>query len=168
MTSKKNLWGELPKPETIRTPYTILKEQASILSEITNGLLIGEITNNHKDNFFVNIFRIKVPSINNYTYSVVEAQYPIKLYPVFVKNLTSDNFNNLEKFRNLEKNLMNAANNPLMSVVDPGGLLVQQGYSKYSSEEEFENALGQILSSQEVKRVISALLAQIHADIPKQ
>ena len=55
-----------------------------------------------------------------------------------------------------------------MSVVDPGGLLVQQGYSKYSSEEEFENALGQILSSQEVKRVISALLAQIHADIPKQ
>jgi len=63
---------------------------------------------------------------------------------------------------------VNAANNPLMSVVDPGGLLVQQGYSKYSSEEEFENALGQILSSQEVKRVISALLAQIHADIPKQ
>jgi hypothetical protein len=37
-----------------------------------------------------------------------------------------------------------------------------------SSEEEFENALGQILSSQEVKQVISALLAQIHADMPKQ
>jgi len=38
----------------------------------------------------------------------------------------------------------------------------------YSSEEEFENALGEILSSQEVKRGISGLLAQIHADIPKQ
>ncbi|MDP8965455.1 MAG: hypothetical protein M3O33_16020 [Cyanobacteriota bacterium] len=162
MTSKKNLWGELPEPETIHPPYTILKEQGSILSEITNGLLLGEITNNQKDNFFVNILRIKAPSIYNYTYSVVEAQYPIKLYPVFVKNLTSDNFNNLEK------NLMNAANNPLMSFVDSGGLLVQQGYSKYSSEEEFENALGQILSSKEVKQVISALLAQIHADIPKQ
>jgi hypothetical protein len=162
MTSNKNLWGELPKPETIRTPYTILKEQASILSEITNGLLIGEVINNQKDKFFVNIIRIKAPSLNNYTYSVVEVQYPIKLYPVFVKNLTSDNFNNLEK------NLMNAANNPLMSFVDYGGLLVQQGYRKYSSEEEFENALGQILSSQEVKQVISALLAQIHADIPKQ
>jgi hypothetical protein len=162
MTSNKNLWGDLPKPETIRTPYTILKEQASILSEITNGLLIGEVINNQKDKFFVNILRIKAPSLNNYTYSVVEVQYPIKLYPVFVKNLTSDNFNNLEK------NLMNAANNPLMSFVDYGGLLVQQGYRKYSSEEEFENALGQILSSQEVKQVISALLAQIHADIPKQ
>lgn len=162
MTSQKNLWGELPKTETIRTPYTLLKEQASILSEITNGLLIGEVTNAQRDKFFVNILRIKAPSINNYTYSVVEVQYPIQLYPVFVKNLTSD------KFNNLEKNLMNAANNPLMGFVDPGGLLVQQGYNKYSSEEEFENALGEILSSQEVKQVISALLAQIHADIPKQ
>lgn len=162
MTSNKNLWGELPKPETIRTPYTLLKEQASILSEITNGLLIGEVTNDQRDNFFVNILRIKAPSINNYTYSVVQVQYPIQLYPVFVKNLTSD------KFNNLEKNLINAANNPLMGFVDPGGLLVQQGYNKYSSEEEFENALGEILSSQEVKQVISALLAQIHADIPKQ
>ena len=162
MTNQKNLWGELPKSETIRTPYTLLKEQASLLSEITKGLLIGEVTNNQKDMFFVNILRIKAPSINNYTYSVVEVQYPIKLYPVFVKNLTSD------KFNILEKNLMNAANNPLMGFVDPGGLLVQQGYNKYSSEKEFENALGEILSSQEVKQVISALLAQIHADIPKQ
>jgi hypothetical protein len=32
----------------------------------------------------------------------------------------------------------------------------------------FRNALGQIFSSQEVKQVISALLAQIHAEIPKQ
>jgi hypothetical protein len=47
-------------------------------------------------------------------------------------------------------------------------LLEDQGYKKYSSEEQFENALGQILSSQEVKQVISGLLAQIHADIPKQ
>jgi hypothetical protein len=47
------------------------------------------------------------------------------------------------------------------------GLLEDQGYKKYSSEEEFENALGQILSSKEVKQVISGLLAQIHADIPK-
>ncbi len=162
MTSKKNLWGELPNTEAIRTPYTILKEQASMLSEITNGLLIGEVIHNPKDNFFVMILRIKVPSLNNYTYSVVEVQHSIKLYPVFVNNFASDNFNNLEK------NLKNAANNPLMSLVDYGGWLENQGYSKCSSEEEFEKALGDILSSQEVKRVISALLAQIHADIPQQ
>lgn len=162
MTNKKNLWGDLPNTETIRTPYTILKEQASILNEITAGLLIGEVIHNQKDKFFVMILRIKVPSLNNYTYSVVEVQHSIQLYPVFVNNLASDNFNNLEK------NLMKAANNPLMSILDYGGRLENQGYRKCFSEEEFEKALAAILSSSEVKRVISALLAQIHADIPNE
>ena len=133
MTSKKNLWGELPNVETIRTPYTILKEQASILSEITNGLLIGEVVVNNQKDTFVMTLRIKAPSLHNYTYSVVEVHQPIQLYPVVVINL-----------------------------------LVERRGGKYSSEEEFENALGEILSSQEVKGVISGLLAQIHADIPKQ
>jgi hypothetical protein len=133
MTSKKNLWGELPNVETIRTPYTLLKEQASILSEITHGLLIGEVVvNSQNDKFFTITLRIKAPSLNNYTYSVVEVQQPIQLYPVAVINL------------------------------------LEGRMGKYSSEEEFENALGEILSSQEVKGVISGLLAQIHADIPKQ
>jgi hypothetical protein len=133
MTSKKNLWGELPNAETIRTPYTILKEQASMLSEITNGLLIGEVVvNNQIDKLFIITLRIKAPSLNNYTYSVVEVRQPIQIYPVAVINLLDSRGGN------------------------------------YSSEEEFENALGEILSSQEVKRGISGLLAQIHADIPKQ
>jgi hypothetical protein len=134
MTSKKNLWGELPKIETIRTPYTILKEQASILSEITSGLLIGEVRRVFgKDHEFMFNIRIKAPALENYTYSVVQVQHPVKLYPVIVKSLVVEDFKR-----------------------------------ECSSEEEFENALGEILSSQEVKRVISALLAQIHADIPKQ
>jgi hypothetical protein len=134
MTSKKNLWGELPTAETIRTPYTILKEQGSVLSEITNGLLIGEVVvNNQRDNFFDLILRIKAPALNNYTYSVVEVRQPIQLYPVTITNL-----------------------------------LGHTVIGKYPSEEEFENALGEILSSPEVKQVISGLLAQIHADIPQQ
>ena len=133
MTSKKNLWGELPNAETIRTPYTILKEQASMLSEITNGLLIGEVAfNNQTDNSLSMTLMIKAPSLNNYTYSVVRVGQPIQLYPVTIVNLF---INELDR---------------------------------YFSEEEFESALGQILSSQDVKRVISGLLAQIHADIPKQ
>jgi hypothetical protein len=145
MTSKKNLWGELPSSETQRTPYTILKEQASMLTEITNGLLVGEVkrssevdafsefTLGEQSQSFVAYLRIQVPSLNNYTYSVVRIQYPIGLYPVLVKSFAVEDFQ-----------------------------------LECSSEEEFENALGQILSSQEVKQVISALLTQIHADIPKQ
>jgi hypothetical protein len=148
MSGKKNLWGELPNSENVRTPYTLLKEQASLLTEITKGLLIGEVKLSpevdalskfttsiigEQNQSFVAFLRIKVPSLNNYTYSVVKIQYPIKLYPVLVKSLVVDNFQ-----------------------------------IECLSEEEFENAVGQILSSQEVKEVISALLAQIHADIPKQ
>ena len=33
----KNLWGDLPVEETIRTPYVVLKEQANLLTEATNG-----------------------------------------------------------------------------------------------------------------------------------
>ena len=29
----KNLWGDLPVEKTIRTPYVIFKEQASLLTE---------------------------------------------------------------------------------------------------------------------------------------
>ena len=38
-TKVKNLWGKLPIEDNIRTPYIILKEQASILTEATNGVV---------------------------------------------------------------------------------------------------------------------------------
>lgn len=163
MTNEKNLWGELPNAEAIRTPYTILKEQGSILSKITHGLLIGEVVQYQKDKLFVLILRIKAPSLNNYTYSVVEVQYSIKLYPVFVKNLASDSFKELDSWE--ANKLMGGIRTK--STAEYLGWLENQGDSTCSSEEEFENALGEILSSPEVKQVISALLAQIHADIPK-
>jgi hypothetical protein len=149
MTNKKDLWGDLPSAETIRTPYTILKEQASILTEKTKGLLLGEVKlspqieyinrfgelvdqEKQQSQLFVAFLRIQVPSLNNYTYSVVKIQYPIpQLYPVLVTSLAS-----------AEDRECDCAN-----------------------EAEFENFLGKILSSSDVKRVISTLLAQIHADI---
>lgn len=138
MNSNKDLWGEIPSHETIRTPYTILKEQASLLTQKTNGLLIGEVSRDQKYNVSKQreiqvTLLIKAPSLNNYTYWVLEVGHPIELYPLSVKDL--------------------AGTNPQLDC---------------SSEEEFEQALGNILSSKEVKRVISALLAEIHADLPQQ
>jgi hypothetical protein len=152
MDNPKNLWGEIPKAEIKRTPYTILKEQASQLSRITNGLLIGDVYKNLKQNplasnliaqnnpsqsgyqeRFVNILRIKAPSLNNYTYSVVQVEYPITLYPAKVRGLAVEDFS-----------------------------------QECQNEEEFEQALGEILSSEPVKRAVSTLLAQIRADLPEQ
>ncbi|MEQ9232960.1 hypothetical protein [Coleofasciculus sp. E2-BRE-01] len=153
MTKTKDLWGDLPSAETIRTPYTILKEQASILTEKTNSLLIGEVKSSpqieypdrreypgrrevlvdpdsQQTQFFVSYLRIKIPSLNNYTYSVLQIQYPLPdLYPVWVTSFAA----------------------------------AEDRECECKTEAEYENALGNILSSSDVKRVISGLLAQVHA-----
>ncbi|MEQ8999333.1 MAG: hypothetical protein RID53_22770 [Coleofasciculus sp. B1-GNL1-01] len=151
MTNIKDLWGDLPSAETIRTPYTILKEQASILTEKTNGLLVGEVKfgdvksspqffpgrrevlvdpDSQETRLFVAYLRIKVPSLNNYTYSVLKIQYSLTdLYPVLVTSFAA----------------------------------AEDRECECKSEAEYENALGKILSSSDVKRVISSLLAQVHA-----
>lgn len=88
--NEKNLWGELPKNVEVRTPYLILKEQASILTQMTKGLLIGEVDRRPSidQNFFLVRLRIKVPSLNSYTYSVVEVKYSPKIYPLKIMDLT--------------------------------------------------------------------------------
>lgn len=43
MMKTKNLWGTLPDLETSRTPHTVLLEQAALLRDMTNGLLIGKV-----------------------------------------------------------------------------------------------------------------------------
>ncbi|AUT03447.1 hypothetical protein CLI64_25225 [Nostoc sp. CENA543] len=127
--NNKNLWGELPKNVEVRTPYLILKEQASILTQMTKGLLIGEVDRKPVlQNVFIARLRIRVPELNSYTYSVVDVQYPLKLYPLVIKDYTSS-----------EQEI------------------------QCSSEQEFEVTLGKILSSDQVKRVISTLLAEIQS-----
>ncbi|MDY6786329.1 MAG: hypothetical protein SW833_28055 [Cyanobacteriota bacterium] len=149
MNDLKDLWGEISQAKVLRTPYVILKEQASQLNQKTQGLLLGEVYKSIKQNQFkaslseqinpkksrhqeqfVNILRIKAPSLNNYTYSVVQVEYPIALYPVKVEGFAVEGF-------------LRMCNN----------------------EDEFEQALGEILSSEEVRKVISILLAQIQADL---
>lgn len=134
-TKIKNLWGNLPVENNIRTPYVILKEQASLLTEATNGLLIGNVdretlTNNSKYNFEC-MLEIIVPSLDNYSISVLEVFYPVlNIYPSLVVNK-----------------------------------IVDSKQYNCNIEEDLYAALEQILSSKEVKRIISSLLNEIRSDI---
>ena len=101
----KNLWGDLNLAITnsIRTPYVILKEQASWLTKSTNNLLIGEvdlyqlpnieyITKTDKklpNNNAEYILRLKVPSLDNYTYSIFKVIYDLSSPLVRVQTLMS-------------------------------------------------------------------------------
>jgi len=134
MNSQKSLWGDLSQPEIVRTPFTILKEQAAILSKATNGLLVGDVeraqSTGQQNVFSILVLRVIAPSLDGYSYSILEVNHDIRLYPLNLRNLTGD-----------------------------------ENSKQCDSEETFEQALGEILSSPAVRKVISALLSDIYADI---
>jgi hypothetical protein len=78
----ENLWGELPDVSQIRTPYTVLKEQASLLTDMTKGTLVGEV-NQTQDGTNISLgLRIRAPALNNYIYAVLNGKHNLSLYPV--------------------------------------------------------------------------------------
>ena len=148
----KSLWGDLPVEESIRTPHVILKEQASILTEATNGLLVGKVV---RENFKATLLilpkhaisfetfkdlqkkqekqkqytgtsrlEILVPSINNYSISILDVDYPPKMYPLRIMSSITDEYQ----------------------------------YKECQTESEFNEKLAKILSSPDVKRIIAGLL----------
>jgi hypothetical protein len=85
----KNLWGQLPELAPIKTPYAILLEQAAMLRELTNGLLVGDVKPSgplmKEDKFEIKLL-IVAPALANYSYTVLTIIYPvITLYPVTLK-----------------------------------------------------------------------------------
>jgi hypothetical protein len=142
-----DLWGKLPTGDTIRTPHAILKEQAALLTEKTNGLLIGEVerqatrewsevrTDKGSPETFMSILYIVVPALVNYHYAVVAIRYNLTLYPLVLEDLN--------------------------------GLAFQsphEGTKPCETEREFMAALKQVLSSARLHSVVAGLLAQIRAD----
>lgn len=134
-----DLWGELPDVERIKTPFVILKEQAELLTEKTDGLLVGEVTQRqtgleaHRFGIamptfkgFLCTFDIVAPTLNSYEYKLLSLVYGMDLYPL---DLT-------------------AANKPSVSCSD---------------EDAFKKELGKILTSQETQDVISKLLTHVRS-----
>lgn len=81
----KNLWGDIPSVEKIKTPFAILKEQAAILSELTKGLLIGHCVIKKEANKFILTLAIVAPALDNYNCKVLQIYHDISMYPL---NLT--------------------------------------------------------------------------------
>jgi hypothetical protein len=134
----KNLWGQLPDFAPIKTPYAILLEQAAMLRELTNGLLVGDVKRSQngpvdqlmkEDRFEIKLL-IVAPALANYSYTVLTIIYPvITLYPVTLKP-------SYEEDKSVE----------------------------CQSEEQLMQALEKVLSSVRTQKVITNLLAQIQAD----
>ncbi len=122
--SVKNLWGDLSNLERVLTPKEILSDQASLLTQATKGVLVGQVSNNNEYGGFVYDLEVRVPALNNYTYTILTIQHQIELYPVRI-------------------------------LANDGRTL-----ATCQSEDGYISALYDILSSKEVKLVLSRLLSQ--------
>ncbi len=129
--AKKNLWGDIPTHDLLRTPYHILREQASFLGEMTGNLLEGHVRRSKV--LAMDVFRLDLsivaPTLDNYAYTVLHAEHNINLYPVYVSESTPTN------------------------------------RKECKNEAEFVEAVGSILSSDKVRKVIVSLLSQIKAEV---
>jgi hypothetical protein len=146
MNTSKSLWGDLPLADAIRTPIAILREQATILTELTHGLLEGVVTNRLTDESsivfsislkkpkeFSAVLSIVAPALDGYVFRILQMDYDLELYPVEIENLASE---------------------------------IGDSFTSCNNEQELMQAIGNVLSSESVRRAIRMLLAQSKSTAP--
>jgi hypothetical protein len=77
----RDFWGDL-QPTEVRTPLSILREQASMLGPKTNFLLEARVETEIEGAWFIHRFNLVVPGLDNYTYQLFEIVHDVNLYPV--------------------------------------------------------------------------------------
>lgn len=80
--SKMSGFWNIPNIEELKTPILMLKEQASELTDATDGILVGHVAASTAANDALNIeLIIKVPALGGYQYTVLTYEQPITIYP---------------------------------------------------------------------------------------
>lgn len=139
-TTTRDFWPNDLAVSTVLTPIAILKEQAALLTEKTNGLIVGDVEsrrpspyNVHEyaracsDDGLVHIFRLIVPALDDYCYELLSIIHPVQLYPLELRYSPTDT------------------------------------NWTVTSEEEFVEVLKNVLSCEATLNVIRSLVAQAQA-----
>jgi hypothetical protein len=71
----------------VRTPKTIIEEQAQLLTEATQGMLVGAVEDLTDPGQFIYTLNVIVPALNNYKYRILTVLHPLEMYPA---HLTSN------------------------------------------------------------------------------
>ena len=85
----KSLWPEFEKDEK-ESPVSILKEVASDLYEITDGLLDAKVNSKYIKEKIQHRFVIVAPSMDNYSYELMIVMHGIDMYPVYVHHWNTE------------------------------------------------------------------------------
>ena len=81
----QDLWGEISLTEAVRTPITILREQAALLEKKTENILQGNVHVTAYGNKFRASFEIIAPSLGDYSYCVLIIDYSVSMYPLRIQ-----------------------------------------------------------------------------------
>lgn len=146
MNIEKSLWGDLPLSDTTRTPIVILREQATILTDLTNGLLEGLVTTRLSEGInkifggdaseFNATLSIVAPALDGYVFRILEVNHNLVPYPVEVVDLASSFFRKSDSTSICE------------------------------DEESYTAAVGKVLSSDAVRQAVRQLLSQSKSTQP--
>jgi hypothetical protein len=119
MAANADLWGEIT-PSAVRTPVSILREQAALLGAKTGYAIEAKVETRVTGSRFYQSFNLVVPALDNYSYELFEIYHEISLYPVRVMSL-AESLKDEESFVNwLGKKLSSAETKSII-----GNLLAQ-------------------------------------------
>jgi|ERR1017187_1630186 hypothetical protein len=83
MAASTDLWGEIEATQ-IRTPASIMREQAALLGAKTKYLVEALVSTTVSSDSFFHNFNLVVPSLDNYTYNLFTVYHGVSIYPVSV------------------------------------------------------------------------------------
>jgi hypothetical protein len=83
MAAHADLWGEIA-PSAVRTPATILREQASLLGSKTKNTIEAKVDSRVSGSLLYHSFNLVVPALDHYTYELFQVSHDVNLYPVHV------------------------------------------------------------------------------------
>lgn len=89
MEATSDLWGDLPVDANLRPPIVFLREQATILTERTKGLLRGELSSLRAAPALQAALDIVAPGLQNYRYRVLLIEHAIAFYPVRIQDVAN-------------------------------------------------------------------------------
>lgn len=87
-----DMWGSLPEVEDLKSPRTILQEQARILSDKTKHVLSANVvTTTSEHNLLTELF-IVAPFLNDYQVGIVRITHGPLIYPLYFYDLLKSPF----------------------------------------------------------------------------
>jgi hypothetical protein len=102
-----SLWGDLSTLKSIRTPKSMLTEQADILNQLTGGLIRAQVNASQNGASLNFTLLIIAPALNNYNFTVCIISHDVNIYPCKIYSYEDNTWQDCENEEELKVKLRN-------------------------------------------------------------